>query len=352
MNAEQDPALEFFDAETTIEVDEKRPSMLYTVLPAMVQDRLPALPFIRRALSDIQATSRPLNTSRNVSDDSLPRSPPPGYTSRPTSAVLSQHSSNRSSIDNTRGDEDLFQEALSENIASLMSTPPPFAVSETRTGIKWKYANQGVSLSALAYAESQSPHIDDASVILTRQMYIHSLTYLLRGLPTALSPEEAVSLQAALPLDLVITAPCDHDPPFANPSRHIPPPSEPSVLHRIIATVVFETFVLFQFLLPYIKLFLGHAYRFERKHNVAQRLVNNGIMGADAVRRMGMQLTHTICQMNDGKVGVALNELMFWCVKGVTGGLQQGIQEGVGFLGRDEERPGSASGRSGKGRKM
>ncbi|KAF2449332.1 hypothetical protein P171DRAFT_351139 [Karstenula rhodostoma CBS 690.94] len=328
--------------------------MLYTVLPAMLQDRIPTLPSIRRTLSDMRSTSRPLNTSRTVSDASLPRSPPPGYTSRPTSAILSQHNSNRSSIDDTRDDGDLFQEALSENMASPMNTPtpPPFMVSETYTGINWKYANQGLSLSAQAYAESHSPHLDDTSILLTRQMYIHSLTYFLRGLPTALSPEESVSLQAALPPNLVITAPCDHDFPFPNPSRDTSSLSDPSILHRIIATFVFEIFVLLQFLLPHIKLFLGHAYRFERKHNVAQRLVNSGIIGADAVRRTGMQLTHTICQMNDGKVGVALSELMFWCVRGVTGGLQQGIQEGVGLLGREEERPGSARERSAKGRKM
>lgn len=96
-----------------------------------------------------------------------------------------------------------------------------------------------------------------------------------------------------------------------------------------------------------MKLFLGHAYRFERKHNLAQRLVNSGIMGADAVRRTALQLTHTICQMNDGKVGLALNDLTFWCVKGITGGLQQGIQEGVKLVGegQKEERPRTPSGK-------
>ncbi|KAL1594550.1 hypothetical protein SLS60_010310 [Paraconiothyrium brasiliense] len=314
MNADQGPALEFFDAATTVEVEEKRPSMFYAVLPTMVQDRIPTLPSIRRALSHMRME-----------------------------------------------DEDLFQEALSENLASATSTPPPFTVSEIRTGIKWKYANQGVSLSAQAYAESQCSRLDDTSTILTRQMYIHSLTYLLRGLPSTLSAEETISLQAALPPNLVIATPCDHDLSFSHPDASTSPPSDPSILHRIIATIVFETFVLLQFLLPYMKLFLGHAYRFERKHNVAQRLVNSGIMGADAVRRTGLQLTHTICQMNDGKVGLALNDLTFWCVRGITGGLQQGIQEGVGLLGQgpamEEERPrtpgrpGSARGRSAKGKR-
>lgn len=143
MNAEQGPALEFFDAATTFEVDGKRTSMLYTVLPAMLQERIPSLPSIRRALSDMRSSSRALSTLKNTSDVSLPRSPPPGYTSRPVSAVLSQHSSSYNSIDNTVEDEDLYEEALSEHASSPMSTPPPFTVSELRTGIRWKYANQG-----------------------------------------------------------------------------------------------------------------------------------------------------------------------------------------------------------------
>jgi hypothetical protein len=374
MNAEQGPTLEFFDAATTIKGDEKKVSMLYTVLPAMVQQRIPSLPSLRRTLSDMRSQTRPPNTPRTASD-AFPRSPPPGYTSRPVSAELSRHSSNRSSIDHT-DDEDLFQEALSDDVAPPMSEPPPFTAPEVHTGIKWRYASQGtspmtsaqahttdhspgVSLSAQAYAESQSSHHDETSVVLTRQMYIHSLTYLLRGLPATLSPEETVSLQAALPPNLVITASCDHDLPFSSPNRHTDPPSDPSsILHRLTATIIFETFVLLQFLLPYIKLFLAHAYRFEREHNVAQRLVNSGITGVDAVRRTGMQLTQTICQMNDGKLGVALNDLMFWCVRGITGGLQQGIQEGVGLLGKEEERPrtpGTSSSkreRSAKGKKI
>ena len=176
-------------------------------------------------------------------------------------------------------------------------------------------------------------------------MYIHSLTYLLRGLPSTLSPEETLSLQAALPSNLAITAPCSHDLTLSHADSS--PPSDPSILHRIIATVIFETFVLLQFLLPYLKLFMGHAYRLERKHNVAQRLVSSGIMGADAVRKTGLHLTHTICQMNDGKVGVALSEVSLWVVRGITGGLQQGIQDGVGMM--SEERPKTPGGSRGRG---
>ena len=365
MSTEEAP-MGYFDALSTIAVDEKKSSILYNVLPSMVQSRLPRLPSIRRALIDIRSPALALHASRNVSEESLPRTPPPDYTSRAASVAVSQRSLNHDSFD-TVEDEDPYEEGaeIPTRSFSTINTPPQFAVAESRTGINWRYANQGkpiqlstahprtsltlppgISLSTQAYAESQSHRVDEASLILTRQMYIHSLTYLLRGLPTTLSPEETLSLQAALPPSMTITAPCSHDlsMSLSDPS----PPSDPSLLHRIVATIIFETFVLLQFLLPYLKIFLGHAYRFERKHNLAQRVVNSGLMGADAMRRTGLQLTHMVCQMNDGKVGVALSELSFWFVKGVAGGLQQGIRDGVTLMGEEQRTNGRRRGRSGR----
>ena len=115
-------------------------------------------------------------------------------------------------------------------------------------------------------------------------------------------------------------------------------PEDASLLQRVTAILVVQTFVLIRFLLPYIKLFIGHAYRFERKHRVTERLVNNGMMTADSLRRTSLQLSRTICQMNDGKVGKALNDSAIWWVGGLTGGLQQGIREGVMMMSNDNSR--------------
>lgn len=159
------------------------------------------------------------------------------------------------------------------------------------------------------------------------------MTYLLRGLPADLTPEETLSLQAAIPQGLVniqnepdahAVVPFTQDNPMACGA-----PSDASILHRVTAVVVFQTFITIQFLLPYLRLFAGHAYQFERQHKVTQRVVSNGIMTADALRRRSLQLSHTICQMNDGKVGQAINDLTLWWVRGLTGGLQQGIADGV-----------------------
>jgi len=162
------------------------------------------------------------------------------------------------------------------------------------------------------------------------------MTYLLRGLPSDLTSEEILSMQSALPPSLVDLSPdCPHAlvPLHPDTSTQQGPVLEPSLLHRVTALIVFETLILLQFLVPYMKLFVSHAYHLERKHRITQRLVNNGLMTADAVRRGSLRLTHTVLQMNDGKVGQAISDVTVWWVRGLTGGLQQGIQEGFRMAG-------------------
>lgn len=126
----------------SIDVERKKPSMMYSILPAVVQNRIPTLPSIRRTISDVRGRSMPDHSTPEAIETPTPRTPPPGYTSRPSTAGSSS-SSNRSSVVSTDG-ELPFQEAVSEYARSSMSTPPPFPISETRTGINWKYSNQGV----------------------------------------------------------------------------------------------------------------------------------------------------------------------------------------------------------------
>ncbi|PVH91424.1 hypothetical protein DM02DRAFT_545827 [Periconia macrospinosa] len=317
--------------------------MFYNVLPAFIQNRISTLPSIRRSISHLHGRALRTKSASTVTEISPPVTPPPSYTARPGSAR-----SSRSSVVSITDGETTFRDDVSERPKSSMSTPLPFSTSETQTGVIWKYANQGISLVTQAYQESHAlaRKADETSTLLTRQLYIHSITYLLRGLPAELTPEEILSLQAAVPQSIVIqndTSANDivlftQDAPVSQG-----PPPDASIVHRVTAIVVFETFVVIQFFLPYIKLFVGHAYRFERQHKVTQRLVYNGIMTADALRRRSLQLSHTICQMNNGKVGQAINDLSLWWVKGLTGGVEQGIQDGVTMF--SNERPASSKGR-------
>jgi len=169
------------------------------------------------------------------------------------------------------------------------------------------------------------------------------MTYLLRGLPADLTSEETLSIQAAISASILSL----QNNPNTHALIHLPrrtevahevPSRNPSILHRITATIVFQAFILIQCLLPYVKLFIGHAYRFEREHKVTQRMFNKSLTTVDKLGRRSLQLSQTVCQMNDGKVGQAINDLAFWWVRGLTGGIQQGISEGVVMIGNERNQ--------------
>ncbi|KAL1652389.1 hypothetical protein SLS61_004991 [Didymella pomorum] len=307
----------------------------------MVSSHLPTIPSIRRSIGEIR-DRRMHSKTNSLTELPQPGTPPPGYSERPGSGSATP---NRRSL--VVGDADLeFADDASERPGSAMSSnPPPFSAYETKTGINWKYAGQGVNLMTLARQESSIPSygIDDTSPVLTRQLYLHGMTYLLRGLPSDLTPEELLSLQAAAPQALVTAQ--------ADPASHalVPrsgqsqvargmSPQDPSILHRITATLVLQTFIFIQFLVPYIKIFLAHAYQFEREHQITRRFVNGSITTVDDIGRRSLRLSQTICQMNDGKVGQAINEMTIWWVRGVTGGMQQGFEEGLSRERRAREK--------------
>jgi hypothetical protein len=125
----------------TTELKNVRTSMIYQVLPAMVSSHLPTIPSIRRSINEIRG--RRLHTKTNsISENSLPGTPPPSYTSRPSSGSATP---NRQSL--IAGETELdFLDDVSERPSSSMSSgPPPFSAYETKTGINWKYAGQGTN---------------------------------------------------------------------------------------------------------------------------------------------------------------------------------------------------------------
>jgi hypothetical protein len=148
------------------ESKETRSSMFYNVLPTVVQARLPRLPSIRRSISSIgEIGGRAMHAkSKSIidtdSESSGTETPPPNYTSRRTSRRGSDFRGSRASMMSTDteefgfGDVQDLRDDVSERPVSSMSTPPPFTVLENRTGINWKYANQGTAPPLLARSPS------------------------------------------------------------------------------------------------------------------------------------------------------------------------------------------------------
>lgn len=308
-----------------------RPSMLYNVLPTMVSSRLPTIPSLRQSLGDVRSRAY-YNKSDTVIELPQPVTPPPGYSTMPPSETVSPHK-----LFAALGEAEVdFADDVSEGQASSRAMPLVVpGAQETRSGVRWRYAGLGISLLQQASRESNasSGGLDEASATLIRQLYIHGITYLLRGLPENLTPDERLSLQAALPQVLVESVSDSNTgalvratPQSSDPAQR--PPQNPTIIHRITAAFVLQTFLFLQFLLPYIRLFLSHAYRFEKKHRVTQRIINTSVATADELGQKALRFSQVVCQMNDGMVIQTFNDLTMWWITGVTGGVQQGLAEG------------------------
>ena len=181
--------------------------------------------------------------------------------------------------------------------------------------------------------------IDNTSRFFSRQLYIHALTYLLRGLPQDLTSEEQMSICSALPSavvksDQVTTSTWATEKQKSGERQETNIYSvQPSVLHRILASCIIQTFLLIHLILPYLRLMAYSAYQFERKNRVSERLFSSTINTIDEIGKRSLNYTDAVCKLNDGRVGEALTEFAGWWIREIAGGVHEGLVEGMVILG-------------------
>ncbi|MBE7180866.1 MAG: hypothetical protein INR71_06600 [Terriglobus roseus] len=177
-----------------------------------------------------------------------------------------------------------------------------------------------------------------SSPSFSRQLYMHALTYLLRATPTDLTAEEAISVGNALPQDVKSGIARQ----YAGSVEMVPRPAEGggaeapedrSMLHRLVASAILQFFLVFNVLLPYVKVFLAAAYRYERRYRVSERAFSAGVGMADRMGKRGVELSQAVYALNDGKVGQSINGVVVYWVRGVTGGIHEGVGEGLTVVG-------------------
>ena len=163
---------------------------------------------------------------------------------------------------------------------------------------------------------------------LTRQLYVHGLTYGLRGLPAELSNEEKISVWSALPDEVLELASLEATKrQLARAERLLRSPAieEPSVIHRLLADLILQVFILLKFLMPYVRYLVAALYGFERQHRISERVFVSSLNTMDGVVKM----SNSVGKMSDGKVGQIMSDFMVWWVREITGGIQEGVGEGL-----------------------
>ncbi|MCJ1335490.1 hypothetical protein MMC09_000761 [Bachmanniomyces sp. S44760] len=282
-------------------------SIFYALLPTIVQTRIPQIPSLRRSLSDYSMRQQVQRTPRHQRYQSVDAT---DYEVSPTGS----NTDSRSSI------------ACSETIEPRMNTTDKSA--ETTTG--WKYANQGFALLESAVSEARYPH--PANQAFSRQLYIHALTYLMRGLPTDLTPAETLTLQSSIPPSIIESSQASHNPQFDRKSSSTS--SSPSLIHRLLASTIIHLCLLVSLLLPYIHSLARAAYQYDKTHHVSESV----LAAAVDLTRKSTETTGTLFLKlvnENGKVKQFVLATVWWWVKGVSGGLKEGVGQGLVVLGAD-----------------
>jgi hypothetical protein len=112
-------------------------SMLYTMLPSIIRNRIPKLPSIRSSVSDFHGRPNHVRSISMSAQDSGSETPPPTYTSRQGSVTPDRWSAAMTDTEES-DDTSTYDRPISSS-----SALPVFTSSGTENGINGKYANQG-----------------------------------------------------------------------------------------------------------------------------------------------------------------------------------------------------------------
>ncbi|MCJ1435349.1 hypothetical protein MMC27_004721 [Xylographa pallens] len=282
---------------------DKNPSILLALIPGAVKHGLSKMPSLGRSISSYNVRVRPTLKGK-----------------RPQSLDL--------------GAFELRSEGA--DLASSGSTTMTTWTSCGRGAeAGWKYANQGLSLLETAVQEARCS--DNGNPAFARQLYIHSLAYLLRGLPSDITEAEAASLRPGLtPLLERSYIGCSSE----SSSSRKDLATSPSLLHRLLASSIVQLFILFSFVLPYVKHFLRSAYTYERTNHISERLFATSMDTMDRVGRQSFGLAGSVLNSGNGRIGGILAGICAWWIDGISGGIHAGVGEGMAMIGNYERASG------------
>jgi len=191
----------------------------------------------------------------------------------------------------------------------------------------------GMNLLGSAVTEAQDPGNDNQA--FARQLYIHAMGYLLQGLPQNLSEAEAKTLQASIPSSLQIDD-TRRDGKASSETTGSPPP--PSLLHRLLASGIVQLFIFLSFIIPYIKICIRAAYRYERTHRISERVFAAGVDIMNQVGQRSFGIARTVMQIGNGKIGALMAGTCAWWIEGISGGIHDGVGEGMAIMGAQGTR--------------
>ena len=221
--------------------------------------------------------------------------------------------------------------------------------------------NTGLNLLESSVAEFQSR--EPSAKLLSRQLYIHGLTYLLRGLPSELTNAELTTLATSLPGPLQnFQLPSVSFP--SRPRRNASSPNTypynlahtnldstpyctcsgpdtgaeaPTLLHRFLACAIVQAFIIATFIWPYLQRAWRAIREWERENHVTERAVATMLETGERWGNGALEFGGALAKSGNGYIAAAVARSLGKTVKSVAGGVQEGLEGGAQVLERAEK---------------
>ena len=322
-------------------------SLLYTALPSALQSRVPKLRSLRSVASVYTTRRSPPHTrtsSASSVTSSYTESPPPSYHAR-------------LSISSDENDDDHSDAGTP---SSSFETAPSSRPSTSGSATPAPHLTTFFATQDLDYSRNNSPHIGNKSghyglALLNlalrseqtsttpndpvdRRFYIDGVSYILRGLPQDLTPEEALVLRTATPQSLLPPPPPQnhHHQQQTLPAATEPPAAQtpPTLLHRTTSTLTFYTLLLATLLLPHLQTLTTTLIALDAHHRFSARFYSRAKTLFHQLLSLFRELAFKAWEANDGALRVSCRDFGVWVLRDFCGGLEEGVGRAAVGTGR------------------
>ncbi|KAH8879696.1 hypothetical protein GQ53DRAFT_755785 [Thozetella sp. PMI_491] len=277
-----------------VSMKEERVSIMMSVLPTSIQNRLPRVPSIRKTISPVKI----------------------GYASSASSGTVTPESEGDEVMDVARRDGPLITEAYEYSHHREYPPGQDAAAQMSPSGVGWRPGRQGLDLVLTAAQESKGRVAHNYDTAFERKTYVDGVAYLLSGLPQDLDRGELAILGRSLPPSLAERAI-----PDAHPRRRLSDaPGQRNWVHSLLLFLLGYLLSWVRWAAPYVLLLISEAMRYEREYRVSENVLGTTMagfsMGLAVVKRMG-----------DGLAGQVLADAFEYAAQGVSGALKEFAEE-------------------------
>lgn len=270
-------------------------SIMFSVLPSMLQNKLNRIPSIRKTVS--------IGSIRHIRHVFSSGTTTP--LSEAETEVMDAEGTHQVSV------SDGLTFSTTNSFSSMISTLPALGVNGA-SGVDWRCGGQGVDLITNAGRESRCGIGAEYNSPFERTAYVDGVSYMLRGLPRDLDETEVAVLRRSMPEPLA-----DALPGSSMPREHKRRPlREGNFVHNLLFNILMFLHVWICWAMPHALYLAGELMRFERANKITEHVLSAVVTAVNALRRIG-----------DGIAGQVISDVCEYMAQGISGALKEFAQE-------------------------